>query len=182
MRNNTLNRDLLKRVKLAFVPQPGGAPMDPAMGGAPADPAAMGGGDPAAMGGAPMDPAMAGGMPPPGMDPAMAGGMPPPGMDPAAMGGAPMPPPGMDPAMAGMVGGAPMPPPPMDPAMGGAPGNGNSMITMTTDEFMKFIKQLVALIKGMDSDKPQAAANVDSSTTNLTEVSAKLDALLNSLN
>jgi hypothetical protein len=142
MKRSVLDKDLLKRVKLAFVPQPGGAPMDPA-----------------AMGGAPMDPAMAGGMPPPGMDP----------------------------AMAGMVGGAPMPPPPMDSAaMAGSSANGSSMITMTTDEFMKFIKQLVALIKGMDSDKCQAsqASNTvpASSTADLTEVSAKLDALLNSLN
>jgi hypothetical protein len=165
-----LDRNLLNLVKQAFVPQPGGAPMDPAMAGGMPPP----GMDPAAMGGAPMDPAMAGGMPPPGMDPAMMGApMPPPGMDPAMM-GAPMPPPGMDPAMAGMVA-APVPPP-------GEEAAGGSMITMTTDEFMKFIKQLVALIKGVDADKASSQAPCQaSSDSNLAEVSAKLDALLGSM-
>jgi hypothetical protein len=172
MKPQKLNTDLLRRVKLAFVPQPGGAPMDPAMAGGMPPP----GMDPAAMGGAPMDPAMAGGMPPPGMDPAAMGGAP---MDPAMAGG--MPPPGMDPAMAGMLGGAPMPPP-LDSAPAGSQ-QGGSMITMTTDEFMKFIKQLVALIKGVDSDRAaNAPAIADNSKNDLTEVSAKLDALLNSLN
>jgi hypothetical protein len=151
-----LDRNLLNLVKQAFVPQPGGAPMDPAMAGGMPPP----GMDPAAMGGAPMDPAMAGGMPPPGMDPAMMG--------------APMPPPGMDPAMAGMVA-APVPPP-------GEEAAGGSMITMTTDEFMKFIKQLVALIKGVDADKASSQAPCQaSSDSNLAEVSAKLDALLGSM-
>jgi len=121
-----LNTKLLDEVrgllaeKTAFVPMPGG---DPAAGGAPMDPAAGGmpppGGDPAAMGG----------------DPAAMGGAP---MDPAAMGGAPM-----DPAAGGM--------PPMDPAaMGGmppapAPAPQSGLISMTAEELLKFIKQIVAI-------------------------------------
>lgn len=96
--------------KQAFVPMPGGAPMDPAMGGgAPMDPAMMGGGapmDPSMMGGAPMDPAMMGGGMVPPTDPmAMAAQ----GADPAAImaaQGAPV-----DPMMAA-AGGADVPSPP----------------------------------------------------------------------
>lgn len=148
-------RQLLNNEKVAFVPMPGG------------DPAAM---DPAAMGGAPMDPAMAGGAP---MDPAAVGGAP---MDPAAMGGAPM-----DPAMAGGM-------PPMDPAaMGGmppptpTPAAPSGMISMTSEELLKFIKQIVAICtngKFGNDPKPTDGGPVTDSNAQL---NAKVDTVLSML-
>jgi hypothetical protein len=126
------------------------------------DPAAMGApppGDPAAMGAPPMDPA-AGGMPPPG--------------DPAAMGAPPM-----DPAAGGMP-----PPPPMDPAAGGMPPppvSQSGMINMTVDEFMKFIKQIVALCtsgKFGNDPKPTDGGPVSDGQA---VVNAKLDNILNAI-
>jgi len=159
-----LNTKLLDEVrelvneKIAFVPMAGG------------DPAAMGGG-------APMDPAAAGGMPPPGGDPAAMGGMPP-GVDPAAMGGAPMDPAAMggapmDPAAAG---GMPPPPPPAAPA---EPSSG--LINMTVDEFMKFIKQIVALCtsgKFGNDPKPTDGGPVSDAQA---AMNAKIDAILQAI-
>ena len=152
-----LDKELMRDVisgfqKRAFVPMPGGAPMDPAMGGAPMDPA---------MGGAPMDPAM-GGAP---MDPAM-GGAP---MDPA-MGGAPM-----DPAM----GGAPMDPAMMAALageMGGEAAPAAGQITMSVPEFI----DLVATLRGEpqpgreEEEKPKAKAT-------LSDLSQRLAALESAL-
>ena len=139
-------------------------PMDPSMAAPPAGgPPPEGGGDPGAA-------------PPPGGDP---GAAPPPPMDPAMMGGGAMPPPPpMDPAM---MGGGAMPPPPGDPGAGG------SMVSMPTDEFLKFLKQIIGLIdKHNDAVGPQpqqqAAPNpalpAGSSDPQLSEINAKLDALL----
>lgn len=138
--------------KQAFVPMPGGDPA--AMGGAPMPPP----GDPAAMGGAPM--------PPPGGAP----------MDPMVAGGAPM-----DPMAAG---GMPPPAPPMDPMAGGmppAPPAGGSMITMSSDEFLKFVKQIVALCTsnkfGADP-KPTDGGPVSDQQAAL---NAKVDAILQAI-
>lgn len=156
-----LNYELLKQVKKAFVDQPGA--VDPSMAG----------------GMPPMDPSMAGGMPPVdpsmmgadpsmmGIDPSMAGGMPP--MDPSMMGAVPPPPPGLDPAMAGQVG-APEEVPQQ-----------NSMISMTTDEFMKFIKQLVALITNAAKGNNQADAPAPAPSLSPDD-SGKLDRIIGMLN
>jgi len=109
-----LDRELLRQVKLGFVPQPGGQ-AEPVAGAGP-----MTAGMVAPMGGAPMDPAMAGGAP---MGPAMMGGMP------------PMPPAGLDPAMAGMVGGGGG----MPPEQGGGM-TGSSTLTLTVDDLIKLFK------------------------------------------
>jgi len=153
-----LNQKLFEEVKgllskSAFVPMPGG---DPGMGGDPAAGGTPPPGDPAVMGGAPMDPAMAGGAP---MDPA-AGGAP---MDPMAGG---MPP--ADP----MAGG--MPPPP-------APAPSSGMINMTVDEFMKFIKQIVALCtsgKFGNDPKPTDGGPVSDAQA---AMNAKIDAILQAI-
>jgi len=102
---------------------------------------------------APMgDPSM-GGMP---MDPSM-GGMP---VDPSMM-----PPTGLDPAMAGMLGGMP----PAD----AAPGGSGTMINMTSEEFLKFLKQIMSIMSNNQAPaQPQAQAPVDNTTN------AKLDELI----
>lgn len=123
-----LNMALLREVKTAFVPQPGGqgepvagaSPMTAAMGapmGVPAggDPNAMAGGDPNAM--------------------AAGGGMP------------MMPPAGLDPAMAGMVGGGGAP-----GAEGGQQMSGTSMINITINDLIKLFKVF------QQSAQPQAGA------------------------
>jgi len=123
------------------------------------------------------DPGMGGGMPPPGappMDPAaMGGGMPPPG-DPAAMGAPPM-----DPAMAGGM------PPPADPMAAGAPpppapapAPSSGMINMTSDEFLKFVKQIVALCTSGKFGNEQPPTDGGPVPDGLAAMNAKIDAIL----
>jgi hypothetical protein len=83
----------------------------------------------------------------------------------------------MDPAMMG--GGMPPPPP------GADPGAGGSMVSMPTDEFLKFLKQIIGLIdKHNDAvgvqqqGAPNPALPAGSSDPQLSEINAKLDALL----
>ena len=126
----TLDYNLLKLVKQAFLAMPAGQPMPKE--GQPVDPAMMG----MPPGGAPMDPAAAGGMPP--MDPAMAGAPP---MDPAAAGGAPI-----DPAMLqammqdpAMAGGAPS----SDPLAGLPPPEvAESKIVLKPSELVEIIRAI----------------------------------------
>ena len=168
----------LKKLQEALNKHAQFVPMDPAAGGDPAaaggpppgDPAAMAGGDPAAMG---MDPAMAGGDPAAmGMDPAAAG-MPP--MDPAAM--------GADPAAMGA------PPPMDDPAAGGdVSPSGEPYMKITPTQLSKLFKQFAEVFKSVLglSGQPGAAAPAAPQTdpnlqAKLTEVDAKLNALMGSI-
>ena len=182
----------LKKLQEALNKHAQFVPMDPAAGGDPAaaggpppgDPAAMAGGDPAAMG---MDPAMAGGDPAAmGMDPAMAGGDPAAmGMDPAAAG---MPP--MDPAAMGADPAAMGAPPPMDdPAAGGdVSPSGEPYMKITPTQLSKLFKQFAEVFKSVLglSGQPGAAAPAAPQTdpnlqAKLTEVDAKLNALMGSI-
>lgn len=133
-------------------------PMDPSMAAPPPD---AGAGAPPPDGGAGAPPPDAGAMPPDaGAMPPDAGAMPP--MDPSMMAPPPMPP----------------APPPADPAAGG------SMVSMPTDEFLKFLKQIIGLIdkhnEGVQAQQPapNPAFPAGSSDPQLAEVNAKLDAIL----
>lgn len=174
----------LKKLQEALKKHAQFVPMDPAAGGDPAaagapppgDPAAMGadpaamGGDPAAMG-APMDPAAAGG------DPAAMG------MDPAAAGMPPMDPSAMDPAAMGA------PPPMDDPAAGGdVSPSGEPYMKITPTQLSKLFKQFAEVFKSVLglSGQPGAAAPAAPQTdpnlqAKLTEVDAKLNALMGSI-
>ena len=138
-----LDTKLLKLVKQGFVPQPGGQ-AEPVAGAGPMTAGMVAPMSDPSMGGMPMDPSM-GGMP---MDPSM------------------MPPAGLDPAMAGLLGGA-MPPP--EGGAGGA-GRPGTMINMTSEEFLKFLKQIMAIMSnGPAQAQPQAPDNT---------INAKLDELI----
>lgn len=129
----------------------------------------MPGGDPGMGGGAPMDPA-AGGMPPPG-DPSMGGGMPP--MDPAAGG---MPP--MDPMA---TGGMPPTPPPADPAAAPAPPQQSGLISMTAEELLKFIKQIVAICTNGKFGNDQRPTDGGPVSDGQAAMNAKIDMIWNAI-
>lgn len=128
-------------------------------------------------------------VPMPGGDPGMGGGMPPPGappMDPAAMGAPPMDPaamgaPPMDPAMAGGM------PPPADPMAAGAPppapapAPSSGMINMTSDEFLKFVKQIVALCTSGKFGNEQPPTDGGPVPDGQAAMNAKIDAILQAI-
>ena len=110
--------------------------------------------------GMPMDPSMMGA--PPGMPP----GMP---MDPSMMGMAPPP---MDPSMMGMA------PPPMDPSMGMPPEVAPEAPPEAVTVSLEDLKALLAESNEPKADKEKPEGDVSSQ---LAEVSQKLDDLLNLL-